>query len=50
MLTEIYFKASAPAVARLLRSAVASYEEKFDERVDGRYTLREEFRWMEPVY
>lgn len=27
-------KASAPAVARLLRSAVASFEEKFDERVD----------------
>lgn len=27
-------KASAPAVARLLRSAISSYEEKFDERVD----------------
>ncbi|MEO0896074.1 MAG: 50S ribosomal protein L22 [Bacteroidota bacterium] len=27
-------KAAAPAVSRLLRSAIASYEEKFDERVD----------------
>ncbi|MCI4667914.1 MAG: 50S ribosomal protein L22 [Bacteroidia bacterium] len=27
-------KAAAPAVTRLLQSAIASYEEKFDERVD----------------
>jgi len=27
-------KAAAPAVSRLLQSAIASYEEKFDDRVD----------------
>jgi large subunit ribosomal protein L22 len=35
-------KASAPAVARLLRSAIASYEEKFDSRVDvGTHYVKE---------
>ena len=37
-------KASAPAVERLLRSAVASWEEKFDERVDvGTHFVSEAF-------
>ncbi|MFK7969733.1 MAG: 50S ribosomal protein L22 [Bacteroidia bacterium] len=35
-------KASAPAMARLLRSAVASFEEKFDDRVDvGTHYVKE---------
>lgn len=37
-------KASAPAIDRLLRSAIASYEEKFDERVDvGTHYIKEAY-------
>lgn len=37
-------KAAAPAVQRLLRSAIASYEEKFEDRVDvGTHYISEAF-------
>lgn len=37
-------KASAPAIDRLLRSAIASYEEKFDDRVDvGTHFIKEAY-------
>jgi large subunit ribosomal protein L22 len=37
-------KASAPAIDRLLRSAIASYEEKFDDRVDvGTHYIKESY-------